>query len=127
MSDIAEFITAQLDQDEQACDFHPHIHWRQIGDTGVIVASDGRTAEECANGNWAGVAEHIERHDPANVLADIAAKRALLKALQDNVRYWNSDDHTRAAAEMALEVAQCHIAAAYARRPGYKPEWGIDG
>jgi len=64
--------------------------------------------------------------DPDRVLADVAARRALLAALEDNVRYWSSDDHSRAAAEMALEAAQRYVAAPFATHPDFKPAWGAD-
>lgn len=77
--DVREFIRARLDEDEAAARrLGAHIHWREEGDTGVIVASDGHTAEACANGNWTGVAEHITRFDPARVLAEVTFKRAVV-------------------------------------------------
>lgn len=51
--------------------------WRQVGQTGVIAATDnGRNPEECANGNWAGIAEFIVDNDPAAVLRRCASDRA---------------------------------------------------
>lgn len=55
--------------------------------------------------------------------ADIASKRALIAALEDNVRRWDHDDHTRAAAREALEAAQRCLAAAFAAHPDYLTEW----
>lgn len=75
--DLVEFLTARLDEDEQAA-MRVKSNWRQIGETGVVVASDDGYAEECANGNWTGIAEHIVRHDPVRVLAEVDAKRRII-------------------------------------------------
>ncbi|WP_327413220.1 DUF6221 family protein [Streptomyces sp. NBC_01233] len=83
MDDLVQFLRARLDEDEQIARIgdadEPPLAWRQIGGTGVIVASDGKRAEECANGNWAGIAERIVRHDPARVLAEVDAKRQIVE------------------------------------------------
>jgi hypothetical protein len=79
-------------------------------------------------GPWARSAvPFITENDPEFVVADIASKRALLDALERNVRYWSSDDHSRAAAEGALEVAQRCFAEPFSGHPDYKAEWRIDG
>ncbi|MFF2502213.1 DUF6221 family protein [Streptomyces sp. NPDC058067] len=79
--ELVDFLRARLDEDEAAA-MRVRSSWRQIGETGVIVASDGGYAEECANGNWTGIAEHIVRHDPARVLAEVEVKRQLLEGAQ---------------------------------------------
>ena len=71
-------------------------------------------------------AGHIQRHDPAAVLADIAGKRALLDALAENVKCHDSDDRGYAAAMDAWELALTHLAAGYVGRPEFKAEWRID-
>lgn len=75
---LVTFVRARLDEDAAAAR-RVRSSWRQIGETGVIVASDGEYAEECANGNWAGIAEHIVRHDPERVLAKVEAKRQVIE------------------------------------------------
>jgi len=77
MDDLVQFLRARLDEDA-AIAKRVESRWRQIGETGVIVASDGTHAEECANGNWTGIADHIARHDPARVLAEVDAKRRMV-------------------------------------------------
>ncbi|MFE7347509.1 DUF6221 family protein [Streptomyces fimicarius] len=76
MDDLMQFLRDRLDKDDQTAR-RVESSWRQIGDTGVIVASDGERAEECANGNWTGIAEHIVRHDPARILREVDAKRKI--------------------------------------------------
>jgi hypothetical protein len=89
--------------------------------TGWTVCETGRAGHAVA------VSKHIARHDPARVLAEVAAKRAILADLEGNVRYWSSDDHTRAAAEMALEAVQRRLAALDATHPDYQPGWKVEG
>ncbi|MFD9256943.1 DUF6221 family protein [Streptomyces sp. NPDC059538] len=75
---LVQFLRARHDEDEEAAR-RAGDSFRQIGDTGVIVATEGDRAEECATANWAGIAEHIARHDPARVLAEVDAKRRLVE------------------------------------------------
>lgn len=75
--ELVDFLRARLDEDERAAR-RAGDSFRQIGETGVIVATEGDRAEECASANWAGAAEHIVRHDPARVLAEVESKRRLL-------------------------------------------------
>lgn len=74
---LVAFLKARLDDDAQAAR-RAGDSFRQIGETGVIVATDGDRAEECASANWAGIAEHIVRQDPARTLREVEAKRGLL-------------------------------------------------
>src|SRR2546430_1707403 len=50
----------------------------QTGETGVIVATEGARAEECAPANGPVIAKHITRHDPARVLREVDAKRRII-------------------------------------------------
>lgn len=74
------------------------------------------TAEEMR----AGVGDHIARHDPAAVLADVAAKRAILDSTVGEIeRYGNMPPEAHI---MADEVVKA-LASAYRHRPGWKAEW----
>ncbi|MGW1154489.1 DUF6221 family protein [Streptomyces rubiginosohelvolus] len=79
---LVAFLKARLDDDAQVAR-RAGDSFRQIGETGVIVATEGDRAEECASANWSGVAEHIVRHDPARTLREVEAKRQLLDEHQD--------------------------------------------
>ena len=141
--DLVEFLTARLDDDAAAAK-RVESRWRQIGETGVIVASDGTHAEECANGNWAGIAEHIVRHDPARVLAEVDAKRRILASyteavlVRDEATQWamspspvitnpgadGVERWTRARdAAFFLEPAIRLLAQPYASHPDYDEAW----
>lgn len=79
---LVAFLKARLDDDAQAAR-RAGDSFRQIGETGVIVATEGDRAEECASANWSGVAEHIVRQDPARTLREVEAKRQLLDEHQN--------------------------------------------
>lgn len=124
MDDLAVFLRARLDEDDAAAQ-RVRSSWRQIGETGVIVASDGERAEECANGNWAGIAEHIVRHDPARVLREIQAHRTTVDeydialgapAATDQAAYWKG--HAETLREVCLRLATVH-----ADHPDYREAW----
>jgi len=131
---IVEFITARLDEDE-ALARRPPPNWRQIGKTGVIVASDGTSAEECGACYWDGVAEHIVHHDPARVLAEVKAKRAIVQAHQkfgleaalvEHKGYDALNYHRNQAMAHALNVVLRYLALPYADHPDYDPAWRVD-
>lgn len=122
--DLVAFLAARLDEDEEAAR-QVEGTWRQIDQTGVIVASDGRHAEECASAHWAGVAEHIARHDPARVLRDVAARRAIVtswRASNAEMQTPLPDDRNIGVAD-GLDEAVCYLAAVYADHPDYQEEW----
>lgn len=66
-----------------------------------------------------GDARFIARHDPARVLAEVAAKQALLAAVDAD-----KDPFDAMGAETAYEsLVWEHLALAYASHPDYRPEW----
>lgn len=78
--------------------------------------------------HMAEVAAHIARHDPARVLAEVEAKRAIV----DHAEYWFTTlrqtpegwtVETCTAYRMAMEWTLRRLAAPYADRPGYQQEW----
>lgn len=122
MDDLVQFLRARLDEDEQAAR-RAGDSFRQIGETGVIVATEGDRAEECASANWAGVAEHIVRHDPTRVLCEIDARRKLLNKyaeVADNDV--NEVEYAHGYAN-ALGEAVRLTALTYADHPDYREEW----
>jgi hypothetical protein len=126
MDGLVQWYDAQLDEDERIAR-RAGDTFRQIGETGVIVATEGDRAEECASANWAGIAEHIVRHDPARVLREIDAKRRLLDlharahhqcVAEDGPTQWHVKDPCATLRLLALP---------YADRPGYREEWAPTG
>jgi len=66
--------------------------------------------------------EHIIRHDPASVLRDVAAKRAIVDELT-RVDKWDGDGVGGHNAYALAEAILRHLAAAYGDRPGWREEW----
>jgi hypothetical protein len=81
MTGIVEFLTARLNEDEQtaraATGKYRSPTWRVDGDdeTLLIYPDDGSTGFTFDGP----IAPHIARHDPARVLADVAAKRKIVE------------------------------------------------
>lgn len=94
MPDIAEFLAAQLDEDEQTARLaaeagrraDPRYRWivepfvpetPASVPTGAWVNDEHEIGVAVVNGSYA--AEHIARHDPARVLAEVATKRRIIE------------------------------------------------
>lgn len=82
MTDLVEFLRERLDEDEEAAMAassrvpwkmrdHESDYWMITGTDGAVVVYDEGVPSEAE-------AHHIARHDPSRVLADVAAKRAIL-------------------------------------------------
>ncbi|MBX9425412.1 DUF6221 family protein [Streptomyces lateritius] len=85
MDDLIAFLRARLDEDERTA---RGVLWDGSGNTlkwdlpfsaTVQVGSEVFTTDDSA------VADHIARHDPARVLAEVDAKRRALEQFE----YWN--------------------------------------
>ncbi|MEU1327137.1 DUF6221 family protein [Streptomyces microflavus] len=109
------FWRARLDEDERAAR-RAGDTFRQIGETGVIVATEGDRAEECASANWAGIAEHIVRHDPARVLHGVEAARKRLTTLSDAIEAGH-DSYDLASTLLPYELLP------YTDHPDYNESW----
>lgn len=129
--DIAEFLTARLDEDEKAAAAAgegPLGRWEigpaAPGDSGGLQAAWVSSAEGwmiAEVGSERVFAEHIVRHDPARVLTDIAAKRALLELWRKiDTGVYSPDAH-----QVADEMLE-QLLAPYADRPDYNPDWAAD-
>lgn len=144
MTDLVAFLRARLDIDAQVAREATAADWRNastsrhyedvagpseavftaLPDTGLtVVARTGARGDRAAMVN----AEHIARHDPARVLAEVDAKRRIiaehrgsgvtcprcsLGAEDGQVVYWRDPCAT-------LRL----LALPYADHPEYRPEW----
>ncbi|MEU0393794.1 DUF6221 family protein [Streptomyces sp. NPDC006208] len=125
--ELVDFLRARLDDDEQAAR-RAGDSFRQIGETGVIVATEGDRAEECASANWGGIAEHIVRHDPARVLAEVDAKREILRLHDDSTTALMVASGTVLAGGVkirrrAYEDVLKLLALPYAGHEAYREDW----
>jgi hypothetical protein len=127
---LTEFLAARLDEDEAVARAATEGPWYLDAPDHAYVGNraDGRNYGLWAivhNGLWAIVhmsadvlpdltddaqrrtladAEHMARHDPARVLREVEAKRAIVS-------------------EGAPEYLLVHLAAVYADHPDYRDEW----
>ncbi len=78
VTNIAEFLTARLDEDQSTAETAGGNSWHTRG-LGVEIDIDEldspRGVADCFSRE---AAQYIARHDPARVLREVAAKRALL-------------------------------------------------
>jgi hypothetical protein len=138
--DLVDFLRARLDEDEQAARaatsgpwrHNPNKHWRKPGtswfEEAVFSGPDGAAAT-CVAGTGEtddrqsmADASHIARHDPARVLAEVDAKRDVIR-LAERAHDYHATFLSGFAAVM--EDALRKFALAYAYHPDYKPEWAL--
>lgn len=147
MSDgLVAFLRDCLDEDEQEALNWPHDQrqWRVAGRRMLTYdngATEDVTAVDVKDGFaevWervqvkrgpADLATHIARHDPARVLAEVEAKRRIVDGYEDALRVavvtapaGPLDDMVKYTGTALMFAVQC-LAAPYADRPGYQPEW----
>lgn len=150
---LVEFLRARLDEDERGArdllDRTPH-RWQRATDVGdwhnyaVVTAGNSAFGQdepiaECGVEHEWGIetAEHIARHDPARILADVAAKRRIVelhahgggdKPHECPRWQWRDPDYPDDPAETTTGyVSECPtlrlLAEVYADHPDYREEW----
>lgn len=110
MSDLIEFLTARLDEEEREAS-HPRVQ----------RAYSARFLKSVVAGFGFGpdvVAFH-GRHDPARVLADVEAKRLRIEA---NTMIYNDPKMPAEARALALTNLQCELLP-YADHPAFQASW----
>lgn len=114
-SAIQETGGAQWEPDDGGCCVVVSVpdSQRLTGDDGPLVAETR---------HWQN-SEYIARHDPAFVLADIAAKRAVLAEVDLVATEHRPGDSDSVARCAQMEYVLRLFAAAYADRDGYRDEW----
>lgn len=150
--DPAQWLRDQLDEDERiaraACEGAKG-EWRHVGDEhGAFVIGDHNGgAEVCHDEGYPTLeqATHIAEHDPARVLREIEAKRAIVDAYlppgedphpgepcinyegQDPADYDQFDScwrHVEASKRLLHhDYVLRLLASVYADRPGFREEW----
>jgi len=139
VTDLVEFIRARLDEDERLatraatlCGCHPAVPvWRFEGDEGagrIVIEGDPHPdthaspnrLRKCWDKSYANkfAAEHIVNHDPARVLREVEAKRALLAACVE----YDDMPAGMSGSGLAYQVEEL-LALPYADHPDYRPEW----
>jgi hypothetical protein len=126
--DLVQFLRARLD--ETAAKARAH---RQASADWYYDDSAKEIRDRVNSGTVAFVpahadAEHIARHDPARVLAEVDAKRQIVARYEramDNRRA-HPADLASAGAFLALHGAVKLLGLPYADHPNYRPEWAPD-
>ena len=137
MSSLVDFLRARLVEDERIALPHCAEGRRRIEGAGRWRCDDmGGTVRESlinpldggyevvAQADLHMTAEHIARHDPARVLAEVAAKRAILD-LHAEPGHLPCDAHN----PITLDNEHCEtvllLAAPHADHPDFDPSWAI--
>ena len=139
MSDLTDFISARLDEDEAAAKAaswdRPGDAWRVWGvrtDDAWVIDDDGQEGFVIprigGGADTEGVARHVARHDPARALREVAAKRAIVAE--------HERDQSTMSPDMGDDVLQArivtlgrtgsvlrHLASAWSDHPDYRAEW----
>jgi len=114
VNDLVAWLRARLDEDEAVARAATPGKWsmgrldeHEIGDAWMLKLDDKR---------------HIARHDPARVLREVAAKRAIVDAYEHLMRTAGIEPsaHFRM---LGLEQAVEHLASVYADHAEYREEW----
>jgi hypothetical protein len=180
MTDLVEFLRAALDEDERVAraampgpwTHNPAKEWftdldklraaragipQSGGEEFVKAEVDGRVVGVAATGpaddpQSMADAAHIARHDPARVLAEVAAKRAILDLHESwpvlvETEFSTTEDADRMTLQMSKRIAWLTnqeyrarfgdepptspiiraMAQPYAGRPGWREEWATGG
>ena len=120
-TDLIAFLNARLDEDKAAAakaQKKRRSPWRVIDSIRMRVISGSPNRDlVVAETPGDGIADHIARHDPARVLREVEAKRAMLAELTR----WPFDYRPECNDPIRLFVRQ--LAAIYSDHPDYREEW----
>ena len=129
MDDLIAFVTARLDEDEAAAKAAArkrNAPWRseklQTDLAGRVNNSpEGASPSErdrgfVASTNSRSIADHIARHDPARVLREITAKRAVIRRYEDAA--FGAEDTVNVLYLVVSDLSGC-----WSDHPDYRQEW----
>ena len=120
--DIAEFLNGRLDEDEAAAreSYYEGQRWL-TEEEGVYRWPDDELVHSADRKSDA---RHIARHDPARVLREVEAGRAILARYGSLASVTNLGEHLQRSQEQAgLSFAIRQLAEIYSDHPDYRPEW----
>lgn len=142
-NDLADFLLARLDEDEVIARAANPGPWTWVGSLRPRVASELKYGAPGPNG-WGTVlatsphdvdatdADHIARWDPAAVLADCAAKRAVVEVLAKQAAACPPDDWPEDGEIMKAPLADNArhllrlLVQPYSGHPHFHPSWAVD-
>lgn len=132
--DLVSFLRARLDEDEAAAKACYYADW-EAGSEGDVVPVRPEGNSYVAVGPWGGGMDdadvrHIARHDPARVLRDVEARRAVLaehKPDTDGHCWVCLTTRDRWKEDWPLDKWPCRtirtVAAVYSDHADYRQEW----
>ena len=120
MTTITQFLLARIAEDEAVARAASLGPWHVNPESDEVLAVDDITvcdAFALSGPQLRATTAHIARHDPARVLAEGAAKRAV-------VWLYNSEsEYERGDYGQGVEDALLRLATPYAEHPDYDAEW----
>lgn len=139
--DLVAFIRDRLNEDEVAAKAAPGENWQAFTEDDIAGASvydeqwvllypqryehdnplsnkPGATGPQYIQRARDELAAHIARHDPARVLREVAAKRRILQARQEQI---DDDPYIWLAGDVLLRA----LASVYSDHESYRDEWRI--
>lgn len=122
MLGITEFLKARIGEDEAAAkDVASEPAGPKWGNyfKEVLGASPVEGVGDMSTSEYAA---HVARHDPARVLAECAAKRAIIRIAADQIRLGQEAGLWKNWEDMATQNLSA-IASVYADHPDYQQEW----
>ena len=128
---IVEFLEARIAEDEAvAKNVASAGEWTSGSTYGMFVSVEARCGT-VVSGEWERQdANHIARHDPARVLREVAAKRAIIEAADEASDLDMSIDNDRRVGRRDMteepylgDVILRALAASYADHPDFDEEW----
>lgn len=131
--DLVDFLRARLAEDERLAkaaisDARTPPNWRGVQGPGrwitdgpVVVGDDMTIYDE--GGHDEAQAEHIARHDPAHVLADVEARRRIVEHCSATIGAAGEPPGIDHDDIPAIERVLRLLALPHADRPGYRAEW----
>jgi len=125
---LVEFLLARLDQDEADAAAASPGPWHVNADQYEVLAVDGITVADgfaLSNRQLRATTCHIARHDPARVLAEVAARREIVEEyarVQDADGLVDARDYNSGWAN-ALGLVVRGIAQSYTGHLDYDPAW----
>ena len=117
---LTEFLLARIAEDEAvaaaAVSRRDGVDkWEAVGSGTVVGPGYDKVKHVMLPSSEDGAARHIARHDPARVLAECEAKRAIANFAD----YWRGDANDYGQADQALRI----VSAVYAGHEDYRQEW----
>lgn len=125
---ITEFLLARIEEDEdyaRRAAFGWGADWDSVPDNEdewSFINAEGK--KEMVGSEDADVIIHIARHDPTRVLAECAAKRAILADRKRMDRSAGMDDWYAGYSDANHDALRA-LAAVYANHPDYETGWAL--